>query len=247
MSEHAANPTIGVSVPARTVGPRPDAEAAARGAAYRTLVEKQAAAVRYLSPEEPVPPDALDGLVLAGGGDVHPAFSCYDSPPNTAKLREVDRPRDEFEIELCRAAVRRGLPVLGICRGAQVLGVALGGSLIWDIEEQVEGGGHHEKRGPRSEARHWIDIAVDTQLAAILGQGRIEVNSAHHQANGTLGEGLRVAARSLDGVIEAIELARAGFVIGVQWHPERLPNAVHSRRLFRAFVTAASRHRLRKG
>ncbi len=247
MSERAAIPMIGISVSARVIGPNPDAEQAARAGQYRTLIESQEAAVRYLSPGEPVAPDLLDGLVLTGGGDVHPSFACYDSPPDTAKLREVDRPRDEFETELCRAAVRRGVPVLGICRGAQVLGVALGGSLLWDIDEQVEGAGRHQKRNPRSEARHWIDIAVDTRLAAILGQGRIEVNSAHHQANGTLGEGLHAAARALDGVIEAIELARAEFVIGVQWHPERLPKADHSRRLVRAFVDAASRHRLRKG
>lgn len=168
---------------------------------------------------------------------MHP--SCYGRPLSV-KARDVDRARDELELDLCREGFARGMPILGICRGAQVLGVACGGGLVQDIESEIADAERHSLREGEKSARHWIRLAPDSRLREIMSTARVRVNSSHHQANGQLGASAAAVAWSEDGVIEGIEAKRATFVIGVQWHPERMwRRAPRQCRLFAAFVAAA--------
>lgn len=161
--------------------------------------------------------DAVAGLVLSGGEDVDP--SRYGALPHP-QLGTVDPRRDAVETELVRVALARRLPVLAICRGVQILNVALGGTLYQDLAT--------ERPGPIDHAdvagRHPVHVDADTLLFRTLGRGEITANSRHHQAVKTVGQGLRVVARAPDGVIEAVELGQpAGqWLLGVQWHPENL-------------------------
>jgi len=184
------------------------------------------------------------GLVLTGGGDVAPAR--YGQQP-TEHLKFVSDERDELELAAIGAANAAGLPILAICRGMQVLNVALGGSLVQDIPAMVEGALAHSVEDPRYEPAHPVEVAAGSRLAAIVGAGRTEVNSRHHQALAELGTGLVVTARAPDGIVEAVELPRERFVLGVQWHPEDMAGrGVFGRsaeRLFAAFVEAARQHR----
>ena len=192
---------------------------------------------------------ALQGLLLAGGGDVAAEF--YGTRDGGA-LIYVDRVRDMVELELTHWALANGLSILGICRGIQVLNVAAGGTLIQDIGSEVAGALVHRAVGRDAPTRHMHDIAVqgDSSLARCLGAPRedegplaIAVNSTHHQAVGRLAEGWRTCAVAPDGVIEGIERADRGLplCLGVQWHPERLvPGDQRMAGLFRSFVSACS-------
>lgn len=184
--------------------------------------------------------DRLDGLVLSGGSDVDPAL--YGEAPHP-KLGKVVRERDDFELALTRAALEQDLPVLAICRGHQVLNVATGGTLIQHIPSVVERGGDHDARSERWERSHEVRVEPGSRLHRILGRDRVDVNSFHHQAIDTLGEGLVVSARSpADGIIEGVELEGRRFVIGVQWHPESFwnqPDSFHG--LFAALAEASAR------
>lgn len=179
------------------------------------------------------------GLVLTGGSDINPA--CYGQKPNGTDLKGVNDARDELETALLRKAVSTGRPVLAICRGMQLFNVTLGGTLIQHLEPEAA---HRQRPGPgvsagRHPAAHAITVADGTRLASIIGSGRFEVNSRHHQAVDRLGDGLAVSAVSPDGVIEAIELSGPAFAIGVQWHPEdRVLASDADRRLFSAFAAA---------
>lgn len=180
----------------------------------------------------------FDGLLLTGGRDVDPAR--YGEPVATATL-ELDPRRDDAELAAIPAALAAGLPVLAICRGIQVLNVALGGTLIQDLPEQAPSQVWHRQQAPRHEATHEIVMMRGSKLEAACGPSPIAVNSFHHQAVRELGEGLRVTARASDGVVEALELDGAGWVVGVQYHPEHLVgHEVHALRLFEAFVQVAS-------
>ena len=184
---------------------------------------------------------AFDGLILTGGVDVDPA--CYREEPHP-KVRHVNPLRDAFELAVLRHALTADLPVLAICRGHQLLNVAFGGSLL----QHVEGDDHRAHReGDMPSRWHTVRLEPGTRLRAAHTTAQMEVNSRHHQAvlPATLAPDLRVAAVSPDGLIEAVESAKHTWVVGVQWHPERLePNhpgfADRSRSLFRAFVAAAS-------
>jgi putative glutamine amidotransferase len=177
--------------------------------------------------------DGLDGLVLVGGmDDVDP--SLYGGDPSKAHF--VERERDDFEIELLRRAELRGLPVLAICRGAQLLSVAYGGSLHSLPGRQAQRHG----LSPRSLSAHPVTLPPGTRLHAMLGGGPFTVSSTHFQGISDAGPRLRVAARSDDGVIEAVELPGPRFVVGLQWHPEWEPLAgERSLAPFRALVAAA--------
>jgi putative glutamine amidotransferase len=185
--------------------------------------------------------DLADGLLLTGGGDVAPAR--YGQTPHPATKPPNDA-RDEFEIALASGAIARGLPMLGICRGAQVLCVATGGDLVQDIASQVPGALDHALAERRHEPVHEVRLAPDCDLAAIYGTDTLAVNSTHHQAPGRLAGGLIAVGHAPDGVIETVALPSAAWVVGVQWHPEDLWKSYpQHRRLFEAFVRAAAARR----
>jgi putative glutamine amidotransferase len=180
--------------------------------------------------------DAVDGLMLTGGDDVDPSLYGEAPHPTTRCTRE----RDDFELALVREALDRDLPLLAICRGQQVLNVALGGTLVQDIPDQVPEAGAHKLKGvARWEIAHEVEVAPGTRLRAIVGTDVLAVNSFHHQSVRDVGRGLVVSARSRDGIIEGVELADRRFVVGVQWHPEAMWNQEPDHQeLFRAFVEA---------
>jgi len=164
--------------------------------------------------------EKCDALILSGGGDVHPKF--YSREEDADIARDVKIGRDLFEFDLIREAMERGIPVLGICRGAQVFNVAMGGSLIPDIE--AAGFASH-RRGEEPERLHGVKVTEGSVLGGITGVAEGTVNSTHHQAVDAVGRGLCVAARSDDGIIEALEWEKPGgkpFVMLVQWHPEKM-------------------------
>lgn len=249
MRQDRTEPTIGLTLRSHAAVCERRRRAAAR---YRRALEAAGARVLDLEPGDEGPRDVLEGLLLTGGGDVEPQG--YGAAP-AAKLRDVDAGRDAFELTLVSDALERAVPVLGICRGAQVLGVALGGSLIQDIATECGNAVAHERSASDEDAWHMVLVEPGTLLAELVGPGELCVNSAHHQANDgrTLGPGVRCAARGPDGIVEAIECTGAGFVLGVQWHPERMYEAggqglcAASRRLFEQFVASCGRWRRPSG
>lgn len=161
---------------------------------------------------------AIGGLIVTGGAfDVDPALFGAHERHGTVRTKER---RTAFELAIARCAIARGVPVLGICGGEQLLNVALGGTLIQHIPDEVPGALEHEQKSPRNEAGHAVEIVPGTLLHRIVGLTETEVNSAHHQAVKDCAPGMVVNARSADGVIEGIELSAQRFCLGVQWHPE---------------------------
>lgn len=156
--------------------------------------------------------EGFDGLLLTGGGDISPHL--YGEEADDA-VYGTSEARDHHEIGLLAEAERRGIPVFGICRGLQVLNVSRGGTLIQDVGDES----HWQKVTP-SESAHAVDIEPDSRLASIASGASLDVNSYHHQAAGTIGSGLRVAARSGD-IVEALE-SEDQRVLAVQWHPEHM-------------------------
>lgn len=182
----------------------------------------------------------LDGLVLSGGKDSDP-FSYGQEP--LPELKTFDAGRDEWEFALFSAAMKRGIPLLGICRGHQLINIAMGGTLYQDLRAQVPGAAAHNPEGfPVDRLFHSIAIAEDSLLHRVFGKSTIRVNSFHHQAVAELAPGLVVSALSPDGVIEGFESIDKGkFIVGVQFHPECLTlRFPEFSRLFRAFVDACS-------
>ena len=179
----------------------------------------------------------IAGLVLTGGEDVAPALFGEDAHPATGEPHER---RDAYEIALARAAHERRIPTLAICRGMQVMNVALGGTLIQDIPTQHPSWIDHDPKR-RADRVHGLAIDADSSLARIVCSTSIYTNSSHHQAVDRVGQGLKVTAKSEDGIVEAIEPTdRAWWMIGVQWHPEELTATSEDwdRRLFDAFADA---------
>ncbi len=184
----------------------------------------------------------LDGFLLTGGSDVDPAH--YKEKANGTHVASILPRRDTVDLHLARRAAARDLPLLAICRGHQILNVALGGALWQDIRSQVPEAIRHDYpyRNPnlRDPLRHIVRIEAGSKLATLLGTTRLRVNSVHHQTVKKTGRGLIVTARSLDGLIEATEMPRRRFIVSVQWHPERLLESVPAMRgLFAGLVAAA--------
>ena len=183
--------------------------------------------------------DGMDGLVLTGGEDVDPRY--YGAAPHPA-LGDVHQMRDAFELALVHAAHARKLPTLAICRGIQLVNVALGGTLVQDIASELPGALSHEQLEAREARTHDVDIVPGSRLADALGATALQVNSMHHQAIARVANGLVVVARAPDGVIEGAEWgADDWWMLAAQWHPEELVTTSESwdRGLFAAFSDAA--------
>lgn len=179
----------------------------------------------------------LDGVLFSGGGDIDTDFYQSEDHP---KVNGVEIQRDQLEIALLRQQVAEGKPFLGICRGMQLINVALGGSLYADIADQVPGAAKHDyyPGWERDYLAHPVSVDRGTCLAGILGEREVEVNSFHHQAVRQLAPGLAPTAYSPDGIMEACELPDHPFGLAVQWHPEWLTAYAPTRSLFQAFVEA---------
>jgi putative glutamine amidotransferase len=189
----------------------------------------------HLDPERNAHAGPLDGIVITGGHDIEPVL--YAAAPEVEA--KYDTARDAFESFMIDEALESGIPVLGICRGAQLLNVRMGGDLYQELRS----------RRVRTSNRWTIFplktllVETDTELHRLLGTARSRINSLHNQGIDSLGEGLRVCGRDLDGIVQAVEAPRRGFVLGVQWHPEFLLFSRRQRRIFRALVDAARRKR----
>lgn len=216
-----------------------DMEAALVPADYVRAVSAAGGAPVLIPPGSSLPEtlDLVDGLVFSGGSDLDPELYAADAHPETSG---VIRERDEFELELMRAALERDVPMLAICRGSQVLNVALGGDLEQHVPDRVGTELHREVPGVFSE--HDVAVVGGTRLASILGD-RHDVKSHHHQGFGTLGAGLVETARAADGTLEAVEDTTRRFTLGVLWHPE----AGEDRALFEALVAEAAGYRASGG
>src|SRR4051812_19556802 len=217
-------PLIGVFTSERHAGAlatlqRCDEAAPARelrlGTPYLRAVEAAGGLPVVLAPDEPAIAEALldrvDGLVLAGGPALDPLS--YAAAERHELLGPTNRIVDMAELALARAADRRGFPLLGICRGAQAINVARGGTLHQHLDD-------HRQTQPATEPAHAVAVAPGSLLAALTGGGRLDVNSFHHQAADRLGRGLRAVATAPDGTVEAIEDPSRPFLLGVQWHAE---------------------------
>jgi putative glutamine amidotransferase len=239
-------PLIGISGFVRTFE---GAERAGVNAAYAHSVSKAGGIPVLLTP--PIGPDGaamalepLDGLVLTGGHDVDPQW--YDAQPSPA-LGPVDSRRDAFELALFHAARLRGLPILGICRGLQLVNVAMGGTLYQDLPSEQPGAIQHDPPVARDARTHAISLSEGSRLQCALDTGVLETNSFHHQAIRDLAPGLIVTARAEDGVIEGVEgqEEEAGWLLAVQWHPEEFHHTpgAPDQRLFDALVKASDARR----
>jgi putative glutamine amidotransferase len=234
-----AKPVVGITtylVPARWA--YWDMEAALVPGAYVAGVVRAGGAPLLVPPgagvEETL--DVVDGLVFSGGSDLDP--SLYGAEPHR-ETNGIVRERDDFELGLMRAALERDVPVLAICRGSQVLNVALGGDLEQHVPDRVGTDVHKEVNGVFAE--HDVSVLDDTRLGSLLGD-RHGVKSHHHQGFGRLGDGLREAARAADGTVEAVEAPDRRFALGVLWHPE----AGDDGSLFAALVEEAREYKATK-
>ncbi len=190
--------------------------------------------------------DACHGFLLPGGAfDIPPEY--YGDEP-LPWLGDLKPERSRFEYKLLLEAMRRDMPVLGICGGMQLINVAMGGTLYQDILKEHNGARDHRQRKKRTSTSHRVKVLAGTRLHGIIsggagdGEFRVGVNSTHHQAVKDVGRGLRVCAVAADGVVEAVESERHGFVLGVEWHPELLykKHKGHAR-IFQAFILAAGK------
>jgi putative glutamine amidotransferase len=177
--------------------------------------------------------DVLDGIIFSGGSDLDPEFYGQEAHPETVGVLPA---RDRAELALLEAALERDMPVLAICRGSQVLNVALGGDLVQHLPEVV--GDEKHKHTPGTFADHDVTVEEGTTLARLLG-GQVPVKSHHHQGFGRVAEGLQVSAHAEDGTIEAVEDPKRRFALGVLWHPEAGEDA----RLFEELVRQAEEYR----
>ncbi len=185
---------------------------------------------------------ALDGVVLSGGGDLDPQRYAPDQPDLS---HGIDPKRDVFELALLSQLIAQAKPFLAICRGCQVLNIAMGGDLIQDIATQLPAVGKHDyftdKFAP-DKLVHNIQALPGSLLARLVGTEPVHINSRHHQAIAHLGSGLTVSAQAEDGIVEAVELDGHSFGLGVQWHPESLVGSTDMQALFSGFIAAALAH-----
>jgi putative glutamine amidotransferase len=249
----AVRPLIGVTTSEVRMGhrtsPLPEADPPQRemalGMTYARAVERAGGLPVVLPPLETnaVGPliERLWGVCLSGGPDLSPAS--YGARPHD-QLGPTEPDLDLFELEVARRADALGIPVLGICRGAQTLNVARGGTLYQHLPDVTDGSIAHRQEESGRLPTHAVRLEPGSLLAGILGVSELRVNSFHHQAVEGLGRGLRAVAWSPDGVVEGIEDPRGPFFLGVQWHAETLTDAPPHDALFRALIDAARGHAL---
>ena len=185
--------------------------------------------------------DRVDGLLFPGGKDLQPAL--YGEHPHP-QLGAVDPHEDEVELSLAQWAIERDIPILGICRGMQLLNVALGGSLYQDIGSQLgDGLKHLNDDQPRSQIAHTIQVEPGSQMERVLGSNEVWINSLHHQAVKQPGKGVRISGHAEDGIAELLEVPAHSFLLAVQGHPEEIytQETIWSR-VFSAFTTACTRY-----
>jgi putative glutamine amidotransferase len=181
----------------------------------------------------------LDGVLFSGGGDI--ALEHFSGEPHP-RVYDVDPQRDSVELKMIQASASDGKPFLGICRGAQLVNVGLGGTLYTHIPDQLPGALDHAYPGHlRTTLVHEVNIEEGTRIAEVLGEPIVKVNSLHHQGLKDIAPSLRVAGHAPDGLVEAVELPDHPFGIAVQWHPEWLTDQQSTRNLFRKFVEAAEK------
>ena len=183
--------------------------------------------------------DRLDGLLLTGGDDPDPVL--FGEEPHS-RIEMVDARRDHFEVALIHGARRRGMPIFGICRGLQILNIALGGDIYQDIPSQSDSTLQHTQQRLDDGPWHDVEIAENSLLKGVLGASKVRVNSFHHQGCRRPAEGLLTCGVARDGIPEALEDPAQKFCLGVQWHPEL--SGADGEKLFSAFVEAARKHAL---
>lgn len=196
----------------------------------RWALLKAGARACRMTPKSPRASAALDGVIISGGDDIDPSLYLDDDG-----LAPMDNARDQFEIATIKMVLDGGLPIMGICRGAQLLNVVLGGNLYTDIRRLRR----HTNNRRTPLARKTLRIKSNSQLRSILQRDECRINSLHHQAIKDLGEGLVEVGHDLDNFIQAVEHPGQRFMMGVQWHPEYLPFRLEQGRLFKALVDAA--------
>jgi putative glutamine amidotransferase len=184
--------------------------------------------------------EGIDGVVLTGGGDIDPAR--FGQKPH-GTLEPVLQPKHDSDFRLAARAVEFGIPTLGICYGMQLLTVLHGGDLVQDIPSMVKGALEHHGTEEK-DAEHAVTLEAGSLIHSILGRLELTINSRHHQGAGATGS-LRVTARSADGVVEAVEPAKptGRWLLGVQWHPERMPGRPEMLGIYGALVAAAAEYR----
>lgn len=233
-------PVIGITTSQKSKRPEPNETYSH----YFTAVKNAGGEPRMIGLAQPLDEldvliAGLDGLILSGGGDVQTRLYHGDE---TLRVELVSQDRDVLELELIHKLLATDLPLLGICRGAQMINVALGGTLITDIPTQRKSSIQHSyssKYYPRNRIAHEVSLEPGSRLASIYGTARISVNSRHHQAILEPADEWQVAAHAPDGLIEALELPGPRFAVGVQWHPENLQDMPGHQNLFKAFIAAA--------
>jgi len=185
--------------------------------------------------------ESIDGLLVSGGEDLHPKY--FGQKPHKSITLSAPE-RDNFEIKIIKLALKNNIPVFGICRGFQVINIALGGNIFQDLSCAPFKALRHADPKEVGDVFHKIKIEKNTLLSEIIGAGRIEVNSSHHQIINKIGKRLKASAHSPDGVIESLESPDFRFLLAVQWHPEMISKRFHSKRLFNAFIEECRKSRL---
>lgn len=208
---------------------------------YTLAVTKAGGIPVLLVPNEEFP-EFVDGLIFSGGGDINPLL--FGEEP-IWENGEISPLRDSYELALCKEALERDIPILGICRGMQIMNIAAEGGIYQDIAVQAGTTLKHSQQAPRPCGTHSVKPTDGSLLARLWQKEKIIVNSVHHQAVSFLGKGMTAAAQSPDGLTEAIEAAQKPFVLGVQWHPEAMQTE-EQEALFAHFVRAAACYRERR-
>lgn len=183
-------------------------------------------------------PHYLDGIVLSGGGDVDPLL--FGEEP-LFENGEISPLRDGHELSLCKAVLDARMPILGVCRGMQIMALASGGSIYQDIQSQTDSRLKHNQQAPRFHPTHTVEVVENTLLHKLTNQKRLAVNSFHHQAIATTGKNFCACAKSADGLIEAMEQPKHPFCLGLQWHPEAMATT-EQKRIFEGLINISSQY-----